>query len=545
MNRFSPVHPFMNRVSLLLLLALIWAVIYLPGLGGGELKGEEGRRILPGLTMLENGNWILPYMNGEPYLRKPPLINWAIAASTVVTGVRNEWSVRLPSVLAVLAATLVIAGCTSRWLGLKGGWLAGLFYLTAIAMLEKGRLAEIEALYVSLTAVAFALWIAAWVQREGGWRLWLVPTLMLALGILVKGPVPHLLFFYGIIFCVLAAAGEKRALLAPAHFVGLLLGAVLVALWWLPYQSATAELGAKEVMLNEVSARIGGGRFDPLNVPRALANGLPWILLLPLWWNRRVVDAVAAANGRWALLLRATRWPLILLFAASMLLKGMLPRYTLPLYPAMAILLALVALHAPLSWRKLWLCVNRGVSCLLLAAFLALPWAVAPAQPGPARWIGVALAWLALAAVAVYFWRHREERVEALAAGMAICLGAGVIAYALALTPRISLEDHLRPVGTVVAQEVPAGEELFIIDPGYEPALFYVRPPFTFVSSPRNLPSHARFVLCREGDMERLRKRRKERFESVALHKEGKKPFFLLKLFPESETTPRPDPSRK
>jgi len=32
------------------------AALYLPALGSLAIKGEEGRRILPGMTMLETGN---------------------------------------------------------------------------------------------------------------------------------------------------------------------------------------------------------------------------------------------------------------------------------------------------------------------------------------------------------------------------------------------------------------------------------------------------------------------------------------------------------
>src|SRR5215210_6156688 len=100
----------MTRTQALLFITAVWAAIYLPGLGSPEIKGEEGRRILPALTMLDTGNWLVPYVGGKPFLRKPPLMNWAIAASFKLTGVRNEWTARLPSALAVLALGLTIAG---------------------------------------------------------------------------------------------------------------------------------------------------------------------------------------------------------------------------------------------------------------------------------------------------------------------------------------------------------------------------------------------------------------------------------------------------
>src|SRR5438105_902977 len=91
---------------------LVWAAIYLPGLGSLEIKGEEGRRILPAVTMLQTGNYLVPHVGSEPYFRKPPLVNWIVAASFKLTGVRSEWTARLPSALAILAVALTfVARC--------------------------------------------------------------------------------------------------------------------------------------------------------------------------------------------------------------------------------------------------------------------------------------------------------------------------------------------------------------------------------------------------------------------------------------------------
>jgi len=51
------------------------------------IKGEEGRRILPAVRMLETGNYIVPQVGSNPYYRKPPLINWLVAASFGTFGV--------------------------------------------------------------------------------------------------------------------------------------------------------------------------------------------------------------------------------------------------------------------------------------------------------------------------------------------------------------------------------------------------------------------------------------------------------------------------
>ena len=117
---------------------MIWAGIYLPTLGTLELKGEEGRRILPGQTMLRNGDWIVPQVGGEAYLRKPPGINWLAAISFKLTGVENEWTARLPSVLGVLLLVLTTFLAGQRWLGYETAFASAIFTMTNLAMIEKG-----------------------------------------------------------------------------------------------------------------------------------------------------------------------------------------------------------------------------------------------------------------------------------------------------------------------------------------------------------------------------------------------------------------------
>src|SRR6266481_9236224 len=190
-------HSMNSRLGALAIVLLAWALIYLPSLGSIAIKGEEGRRILPAIRMLETGNFIVPQVGSNPYYRKPPLVNWVVAASFKLTGVRNEWTARLPSVLAVLAVAIAFVTVGSRSLGSLGSLFAALVWLANFANVEKGRLIEIEALYVSLTALAFIFWIAAYRAGKSGLRLWLTPAVFLGLGLLTKGPLPHLLFFYG------------------------------------------------------------------------------------------------------------------------------------------------------------------------------------------------------------------------------------------------------------------------------------------------------------------------------------------------------------
>ena len=108
-------------------------------------------------------------------LRKPPLINWLVAASFKIFGQRNEWTARLPSAIWVLAVALVFITVARRSLGATGSTVAALIWLTNFGMIEKGRLIEIEALYISLFAFAFVCWLSWWEEKRSPWLTWLVP----------------------------------------------------------------------------------------------------------------------------------------------------------------------------------------------------------------------------------------------------------------------------------------------------------------------------------------------------------------------------------
>src|SRR2546430_14227034 len=100
--------------------------------------------------MLDTGNYLVPQVGSEPYYRKPPLVNWLVAASFKITGVRNEWTARLPSALSILAVALAFLTVAGRSLGPNGSLIAALIWLAHFGTIEKCWLVEIAAVYASL-----------------------------------------------------------------------------------------------------------------------------------------------------------------------------------------------------------------------------------------------------------------------------------------------------------------------------------------------------------------------------------------------------------
>ena len=234
--------------------------IYLPGLGSLEIKGEEGRRILPAVTMLETGDFLVPHVGSDPYFSKPPLVNWLVAASFKLTGYRNEWTARLPSALCVLAVALAFIIVARASLGANGSLMAALIWMVNFGMIEKGRLIEIEALYVSLLGLAMICWLSWWEQRRSPWLIWIVPSVFLGLGVLAKGPV-HLLFFYSVVVAVLYRAGELRKLWQPAHLAGIAVVLGIFAAWAFPYWQAMRGVDLAQTWSVQFTGRLGGDDF--------------------------------------------------------------------------------------------------------------------------------------------------------------------------------------------------------------------------------------------------------------------------------------------
>ena len=91
------------------LILAIAAVTILPFIGLTEFntKGEP-REAVVALSMINDGNWILPINNGGDIPYKPPFFHWLIALFSLLPGYVSEFTARLPSALALII--MVVAG---------------------------------------------------------------------------------------------------------------------------------------------------------------------------------------------------------------------------------------------------------------------------------------------------------------------------------------------------------------------------------------------------------------------------------------------------
>jgi 4-amino-4-deoxy-L-arabinose transferase-like glycosyltransferase len=509
----------------LFLAASLWAGIYLPGLGTLQLQHEEPRRALPALHMLASGDWLVPRVGSDPYLRKPPLLNWLIALSCKLSGGPSEWAVRLPSVLATLALTITIVGIGGgRWLGPEGGLIAAIFFLTNITMIESGRLAELEALYVSLTGIALILWMTAWRQGAGLWQLWLLPAPFLALGMLTKGPT-HLIFYYGVILPVLVFAQDTRSLRHPAHFISLVLILGALISWAIPCSLAVSShnpVGVWRFWWGELASRASaesGEHFRLwtwlLNGPQTLKNYLPWTLLLPLLWRKETVAQLAGAadtGSRELALFRGARWGMVATSVLMILLPNGSPRYIYPLMVVPCLLLGRVLTvdrgsGSPRWLQPIWSRVNFLLLTIVSVGVVAMPFA--------GRDDRLIFLWMCLGAVlAGGVWifalvnahprsgpmpppAFTSDRLVRQAITSAAVIVIGMMLFASVVMPRINTANTHRPreMAAAIRDALPTAAELWVLADQYRPFWYYLEPNVRYFHRLTDLPPHAHYLL--------------------------------------------------
>ncbi len=516
-----------------LLVLLVWAGIYLPALGRLPLEHEEPRRALPALHMLSSGDWLVPRVGSDPYLRKPPLLSWLIALSFAVTGNRTEVAARLPSALATAAFALAIVAVAGRgWLArTAGGKLAAIFFLTGLAMMETGRLAELEALYVALTGVALVWWLSAWHRQSNLWHLWLAPAPFLALGMLVKGPT-ELLFYYGILVPVLVLAKEARALLHPGHGLALATvgGAFLV--WAVPCALAISPSHPMAVWgtwLDQIGSRASARPDEHFHlgnylasVPLSAKNFLPWTVLLPLLWAKR--RPRPDVSPRDECLFRGARSGMAALFIVMSLLPNGSPRYLYPLLVVPPLLLeqALVGgIEDRLAWCVAWAWRQTNLVCLGCAAIaLGCATFLAPRDGGALRFafVGGVLVLLGLWASVENAAPHpvsspnRRARVSTALVSSALVSAIVMVlitfAFAVAVVPRINRDRTRGPreMAASFRRVLPANALVWVEEPSYQPFWYYLEPSVRYFHAWSELPADACYVLVASPNTDALRR---------------------------------------
>lgn len=308
----KPAPPLLSRLWVQVVLTLAAACLaQLPWLGSSGLSQSEGHRAIPGWIMLEHGNWLVPHLFEQPYLRKPPGMPWAVALFSSVLG-ENEWSARMVSAVACIAMSIIALIFARRWFRPRFALAAGLAQaLTPVFYIHpSGRSAEIEPLHNLFAQVVTLVLFDAIVRPGSRVRARILGVVVgLALGamLLTKGPAA--------LPCVIAAilAGfwarwRPKALLTPTLGIGIPLGLGIAGLYAFLLTRAVDVLALAPVLESPTEFLFRDGALSKVLAlaPVTLAGAAPVsltliVLLLPtprpdyLVEQRRRAKALALA----------------------------------------------------------------------------------------------------------------------------------------------------------------------------------------------------------------------------------------------------------
>src|SRR4051794_28727813 len=154
----TPALPLGGYVRLpVLLLAAVLALGF--NLGGYPLfDPDEGRNAEVAREMAATNDYVLPQLNGLPYLDKP-IVYFAAAAAVMEFLGPSETAARLPAYLFTLATLVIVVRFARRRWGNDAGWLAGLALATMPLVLAYARTTIMDStLSFCATIAILAFW---------------------------------------------------------------------------------------------------------------------------------------------------------------------------------------------------------------------------------------------------------------------------------------------------------------------------------------------------------------------------------------------------
>lgn len=453
-----------------LLPPLALAMLALLGCNRGLWTPDEPREAEISREMALNLS-VIPTLNGERFIEKPPLYYWTVAALFRVTGGASVLAARAVSVAAAAAtlAILVIWGSAAHSRAV--GWLSALMLATCVQFLVSAHWVLIDPLLMlTTTLAAWAAWQLLARRDSGALRLLLYGSLILALWI--KGLIGVVLIGAGLVGYIVVDRPAHWRRLRPIACLSVLLLALLLlalAIWKQGGNAALWEWAYVNHVQRLISPAGSSGHRQPLlyytwTLPFTL---LPWLLplieaLRPSHWRRvqlaglpRLVDP-----ARYGALMSAA---MLLLLSASATKRE---TYLLPVLPLIFLWLGIRTYEWWQHWqvrRDAGLSAAWWLQALLLAIYtLAAPVAAWIWLKAPNAWVIATLLIAALCVAALIYYSVTAQRLRAGPAAMACAIAGSAVVLTLAPVLLNEVKD-MGPFVRSIGQALPPGQPVYAI----------------------------------------------------------------------------------
>lgn len=199
---------------------------------------DEGRYVEVAREMLLSGDWLVPRLDGLPFLDKPPLFYWLTAASMRVFGM-TELAARSASLLAGIIAVAALQGFLGKWKTVRSASRTVWILVSMPLFVAGSQFANCDALVACCITITTLAGADAALRIEAGarWRWSLLAAFVgAALGILAKGLIGMVLPGC-IIFAWAIGSGRFRTFLRlVAWLPGWISLELIAAPWFLAMQ---------------------------------------------------------------------------------------------------------------------------------------------------------------------------------------------------------------------------------------------------------------------------------------------------------------------
>ncbi|HLH90693.1 MAG TPA: glycosyltransferase family 39 protein [Xanthobacteraceae bacterium] len=449
-----------RRAAGLLVLACLLA--FLPGFFGiPPVDRDESRFAQATKQMLETGNFVDIRFQDEARYKKPVGIYWLQAATVALgnaVGVPRAhtriWLYRFPSLLGAIGAVLATYWAALAFVTRRGALLAGLMMASSILLGFEARLATTDAVLLLTIVAAMGALGRIYLEGQGigreAYHPWRRPAIFwtaLAAGILLKGPL--ILMFVGLAALALTVVDRSAAwLMRLKPLPGIAWMLLLVLPWFIAIVAKSGDQFFADSVGHDLLAKVVGAQ-ESHGAPPGAYFVLFWVTFFPgamlaalaapaVWRERKEPGA------RFLIAWVVPAWIVLEIVVTK------LPHYVLPVYPAIAILIAGAVENkalAPQRWLRTgpawWFILTIGFGVLAIVLHIKLA-----AEPGALAWPFIVAALL----VALFAWRLFEvdgaelSLLRAVAAAILVswALFGATLAWIPQLFPAQDLAKYVR-----------------------------------------------------------------------------------------------------
>jgi 4-amino-4-deoxy-L-arabinose transferase-like glycosyltransferase len=346
-------------------LVLISLLLFLPGFFQiPPVDRDEAYFAQATKQMIETGDYVdIRYQDDVRY-RKPVGIYWLQAAAVKTAealGFPNTrstiWLYRIPSLIGAIGAVLMTYWCALAFVSRRGALLAALMLAASALLGVEARLAKTDAMLLFTIVAAMGVLARAYLSpREAGnarlgWQLPVIFWTALAVGILIKGPVN--LMIVGLAALTLSIFDRSaRWLLALRPLAGIGWLVVVVLPWFIAIYARVGSAFLANALGHDMLGKLANAQETHGAPP-----GLYFLLFFATFYPGSILAGLAAP-AVWAVRREPAAKFLLAWLVPSWIVFEIvvtkLPHYVLPLYPAIAILIA-GAVESKVLSRRTWL----------------------------------------------------------------------------------------------------------------------------------------------------------------------------------------------